>query len=297
MLVGEATPVHISLNDRQLVTPTDEVNGQPQTYIVLMANTQNHASMGAQAETETAQARYTHLLQSMKQDSTSTLDCNADPSTTVPLHVYTFVCHGFSAVLTPQEASILRQKNGVLGIYPDTKYSLHTTRTPKFLALNPSRGLLPEAQFGTDVIIAVFDTGVWPERDSFSDEGLGPIPAWWRGICQTGQDFNASHCNKKLIGARYYVAGYERALLNETGKALNERWSRGHRETTTDTAATRHLPQLAQRSETQAYSEQREEPQEEWHRRLALRFTRSVGCEGARPPTSLRVWTKPWQMG
>ncbi|CAN1814294.1 Subtilisin-like protease SBT5.6 [Linum perenne] len=30
------------------------------------------------------------------------------------------------------------------------------------------------------------------------------IPKSWKGICETGQDFNSSHCNKKIIGARYY---------------------------------------------------------------------------------------------
>ncbi|CAN1190692.1 Subtilisin-like protease SBT5.6 [Linum perenne] len=35
------------------------------------------------------------------------------------------------------------------------------------------------------------------------------IPKSWKGICETGQDFNSSHCNKKIIGARYYLKGFE----------------------------------------------------------------------------------------
>jgi hypothetical protein len=42
----------------------------------------------------------------------------------------------------------------------------------------------------------VFLSGVWPESKSFSDEGMGPVPKSWKGICQTGVAFNSSHCNR-----------------------------------------------------------------------------------------------------
>jgi len=37
--------------------------------------------------------------------------------------------------------------------------------------------------------------GVWPESKSFSDEGFGPIPSKWRGICDKGSDLSF-HCNR-----------------------------------------------------------------------------------------------------
>ncbi|ERN11086.1 hypothetical protein AMTR_s00024p00138600 [Amborella trichopoda] len=41
--------------------------------------------------------------------------------------------------------------------------------------------------------------GVWPESLSFDDRGIGPIPLRWKGFCESGRQFNASHCSRKLI--------------------------------------------------------------------------------------------------
>jgi len=39
--------------------------------------------------------------------------------------------------------------------------------------------------------------GVWPESKSFSDEGMGPIPKKWRGICQVDkQNQDKFYCNR-----------------------------------------------------------------------------------------------------
>jgi hypothetical protein len=39
---------------------------------------------------------------------------------------------------------------------------------------------------------------VWPESESFSDEGLGPVPSKWKGICQNGYD-PGFHCNRSAL--------------------------------------------------------------------------------------------------
>ena len=236
---GEASTVHIHLDDRELLAQTTrEQTGS--TYIVHVRKSFAHGSMDT---LETAHSRYTQLLQSIKPSEWN------GGSAKAPLHVYSSVCHGFSASLTSQEAEALRKLDGVLGVYPDTIRSLHTTRTPDFLKLNSLKGLLPAGHFGDDVIVGVLDTGVWPERESFSDEGLGSVPARWKGICQAGEDFKASNCNRKLIGARYFVAGYEAWLLNTTGKPFNEtleskspRDTDGHGTHTSSTAAGSPVP-------------------------------------------------------
>ncbi|KAK9275702.1 hypothetical protein L1049_022969 [Liquidambar formosana] len=59
--------------------------------------------------------------------------------------------------------------------------------------------------------------GVWPESKVYNDEGLGPIPSHWKGVCQSGELFNSTHCNRKIIGARWFIDGF----LAEYGQSLN----------------------------------------------------------------------------
>ncbi|XP_038725533.1 subtilisin-like protease SBT1.5 [Tripterygium wilfordii] len=149
------------------------------------------------------------------------------------LYVYKSVFHGFSARLTPQQVQKLEQSPEVLGIFPDTVYQLHTTRSPLFLGLTTTTGapniLLQASDYGSNVIIGMFDSGIWPERPSFSDEGLGPIPSRWRGVCEEGERFPVNLCNKKLIGARYFTFGYFASLpmFNNTIKSARDLDSHG----------------------------------------------------------------------
>ncbi|KAG0559501.1 hypothetical protein KC19_10G110000 [Ceratodon purpureus] len=220
---GAATPVHVNLNDRKLSTPTtDQDHGQTRTYIAHMTHSLTHGNF------EMALSKYSQLLQTVKQASAH------------PLHVYHSACHGFSAHLTSQEAEALRQVDGVLGVFPDKEISLQTTRTPEFLGLSTLKGLWPDGHFGDDVIVGMIDSGVWPESNSFSDVGLGPIPARWKGTCETGPGFNTSHCNRKLIGARYFYAAYEKKYnisLNSTREFMSARDAQGHGTHTASTAA------------------------------------------------------------
>ncbi|KAJ7963347.1 Subtilisin-like protease [Quillaja saponaria] len=128
---------------------------------------------------------------------------------------------------------------------PEQVRHVHTTRSPEFLGLKTSdnAGLLKESDFGSDLVIGVIDTGIWPERQSFNDHDLGPIPAKWKGQCVTGKDFSASLCNRKLIGARYFYNGYEAAngKMNETAEYRSPRDSDGHGSHTASIAAGRYV--------------------------------------------------------
>ncbi|KAF3569936.1 hypothetical protein F2Q69_00059892 [Brassica cretica] len=96
---------------------------------------------------------------------------------------------------------------GVISVLPEKRYELDTTRTPYFLGLDVHNAcLFPETTGASnDIVVGVFDTGVWPESKSFTDEGYGPIPPTWKGGCDTGTNFTASLCNRKLVGARFFA--------------------------------------------------------------------------------------------
>lgn len=155
------------------------------------------------------------------------------------LYTYTNVVHGFSTRLTEAEAELLESQPGILSVLPELKYELHTTRTPQFLGLDQNANLFPESYSASDVIVGVFDTGVWPESKSFDDTGLGPIPSSWKGQCESGNNFNSSNCNRKLIGARFFSKGYTAALgpINELKESNSPRDDDGHGTHTSTTAA------------------------------------------------------------
>lgn len=155
------------------------------------------------------------------------------------LYTYDTLVHGYSARLTRAEAEALESQPGVLLVNPEVRYELHTTRTPEFLGLDRTDALFPQSNTGSDVIVGVLDTGVWPERPSYDDAGLGPVPAGWKGKCEEGNDFNASACNKKLIGARFFLTGYEAAKgpVDTSKESRSPRDNDGHGTHTSSTAA------------------------------------------------------------
>ncbi|GLJ46296.1 hypothetical protein SUGI_0975810 [Cryptomeria japonica] len=134
------------------------------------------------------------------------------------IYTYDHALHGFAAKLTKAQVEALARVPGHLSVHEERRLQLQTTRSPKFLGLSPSRGIWPQSGFGNDVIIGMIDTGVWPESESFNDRGLTDVPTRWKGNCQAGEAFNSSNCNKKLIGARYFVAG-----LNDDEEKKNEK--------------------------------------------------------------------------
>ncbi|KAK7400076.1 hypothetical protein VNO78_11276 [Psophocarpus tetragonolobus] len=153
---------------------------------------------------------------------------------------YTRHINGFAATLEEEVAAEIAKHPKVLSVFENSGRKLHTTRSWEFMGLEhngviPSSSIWKKARFGEGVIIGNLDTGVWPESKSFSDQGLGPIPSKWRGICDKGID-HTFHCNRKLIGARYFNKGY-RAVAGAVNSSFDTpRDKEGHGSHTLSTA-------------------------------------------------------------
>uniref|UniRef100_A0A2N9FAM7 Subtilisin-like protease fibronectin type-III domain-containing protein n=1 Tax=Fagus sylvatica TaxID=28930 RepID=A0A2N9FAM7_FAGSY len=125
------------------------------------------------------------------------------------LYSYNHVMHGFSARLTPSQLTEIEKSPAHLATYPESFGKLLTTYSPKFLGLQQNFGIWPAASYGEDVIIGIIDSGIWPESESFKDEGMSPVPQRWKGTCENGTAFSPSACNRKLIGARSFSKGLD----------------------------------------------------------------------------------------
>lgn len=133
---------------------------------------------------------------------------------------YSYSYNGFAAKMSLEQANKLASLEGVLAVEGDQLYTADTSTTPDFLGLTAEGGLWDMGYTGEDVIIGIVDSGIWPEAMSFSDRtgtngnaskdgklSYQQIPGW-HGKCIPGEEFNASMCNQKLIGAQYFNAGY-----------------------------------------------------------------------------------------
>ncbi|CAA7054638.1 unnamed protein product [Microthlaspi erraticum] len=124
------------------------------------------------------------------------------------VYTYRHSFSGFAAWLTRSQAKNISDRPDVFSMGQESKLEMQSTRMYEFLEMTPNtpKGILQESNMGSGLIIGVLDTGIWPESEAFNDEGYGPIPKHWKGECVAGAGFDPKiHCNKKLIGAKYYL--------------------------------------------------------------------------------------------
>ncbi|XP_076883684.1 subtilisin-like protease SBT3.18 [Bidens hawaiensis] len=153
---------------------------------------------------------------------------------------------GFSAKINSTQAATLAGMEQVISVFKSRILRLHTTRSWDFMGLNlnPTADQSNPLQLthGDNTIVGLFDTGIWPESKSFHEEpNMHPIPKTWKGKCVCGQNFNPkTACNLKLVGARYYLKGYEQehGPLNtsDTSEYRSPRDANGHGTHTASTA-------------------------------------------------------------
>lgn len=205
------------------------------TYIVQLADTPAAAYTGqvaGYAATRPAPGRRFDSRAAAVQSYLSYLNSRqANVLATVPQasvkYRYRIAFNGFAVSLTDAEATAMAQRAGVVAVTRDVRYRPVTSTTANFLGLTGPGGLYEQGVKGENVIIGIIDTGIAPEHTSFSDkvDATGapvqshlpgtvvfqPISSsrTWNGTCQTGPGFPASSCNNKLIGARFFRAGFD----------------------------------------------------------------------------------------
>lgn len=142
---------------------------------------------------------------------------------------YNVVINGFAAMLTDAEVLTLKANAAVADVQADTPRTLDTVSTSTFLGLATNGGLWSKFAGGSqlkgeNIVVGIVDGGIWPENPAFADRvdsngkpsfdpgatlAYTSAPASFTGTCAAGEGFDpARHCNNKLIGARFYNAGF-----------------------------------------------------------------------------------------
>nr|GME11073.1 subtilisin-like protease SBT1.7 [Ipomoea batatas] len=129
----------------------------------------------------------------------SALETSTDSSNII--YSYQHVISGFAAKLSPDAVKAMEKMDGFVYARLQRVYNLHTTHTPNFLGLHLNSGFWNSSNYGEGVIIGLLDTGIFNPHPSFSDYGMPPPPAKWKGTCDS---FN---CNNKLIGGKGFFSG------------------------------------------------------------------------------------------
>ena len=179
------------------------------------------------------------------------------------IYSYLYGFNGFAAEMTAAQAHKLENMPQVLHVWEDEIRPLATNFSPGFLGLFDSDGGLrgPEGLDGDGIVIGFIDSGIYPEHPAMSDTKEADRPrlcrgTWaevsflgrwlcrrfdkledklvfeppenWNGICETGETFDETHCNNKLIGARYFIAGAENSGPIDSGEIRSARDVDGH---------------------------------------------------------------------
>ncbi|KAI3960991.1 hypothetical protein MKW92_048131 [Papaver armeniacum] len=139
----------------------------------------------------------------------SVTGCSIHQAKEATVHHYSKSFRGFSALLTAEQAQQLRETESIISVFESKINQLHTTHSWDFLGVDDVPQNNANIESKSDVIVGVIDTGVWPESESFNDNGLGPVPKRFKGKCVAGEQFTVENCNRKIIGARYYSKGFE----------------------------------------------------------------------------------------
>ena len=188
------------------------------------------------------------------------------------IYSYKYGLNGFAARMRVTEAEKLADMDEVLNVWEDEIRPLATRQSANFLGLFDSANGL-RSKHGLDgdgIIIGVIDSGIAPDHPALRDTRKSDRPStcwsswaettvlgkWlchrydkqpdvldfepigdWNGECETGERFDASNCNNKIIGARWFIDGAENSGPIDKTEIRSPRDADGHGTHTATTAA------------------------------------------------------------
>jgi subtilisin family serine protease len=186
------------------------------------------------------------------------------------IYRYSFGLNGFAARMHPAQAHKLESMDEVLHVWEDEIRPLATNYSLEFLGLfDRDKGLRGEFD-GENIVIGVIDSGIAPEHPALQDTREANRPSacrsdwaensllgrWlcgrykdrddilmfeppvdWNGACESGEQFEETACNNKLIGARWFIDGAEASGPVDEGEIRSARDADGHGTHTSTTAA------------------------------------------------------------
>ncbi|MGI9237482.1 MAG: S8 family serine peptidase [Woeseiaceae bacterium] len=187
------------------------------------------------------------------------------------IYNYHYGLNGFAARMSVAQADKLENLPEVLNVWEDEIRPMALRYSPTFLDLfDADKGLRSvEGLDGEGVIVGVIDSGVAPEHPSLQDTREADRPracqsSWgetsilgnwlcrryrklpdvvvfdapetWNGTCQAGERFEATACNNKLIGARWFIDGAVESGPIDAGELRSARDVDGHGTHTATTA-------------------------------------------------------------
>jgi subtilisin family serine protease len=188
------------------------------------------------------------------------------------IYNYKYGLNGFAARMSVADAQKLQGLPEVLNVWEDEVRPMATRHSANFLGLFDSTGGLrsEHALDGDGVVIGVIDSGISPEHPALQDSRAADRPrvcrsSWgettilgkwlcrrydrqpdvpafeelegWNGECESGDRFDETHCNNKLIGARWFVDGAEDTGPIDENDFRSPRDADGHGTHTATTAA------------------------------------------------------------
>ena len=200
---------------------------------------------------------YAAHLEGVQQDVAAAAGATVEAS-------YAITTNAFAADLTAAQAAKLASDPAVAAVSKNELLKLQATPSTEFLGLGDAEGnggvwdaVGGRDKAGEGVVVGIIDSGIAAGNASFAGDPLGSASdaephlegdatvfakgdgGTFTGVCQTGVQFDASDCNTKLIGARYFVDGFGVGNIGteEQGEYLSPRDGNGHGSHTASTAA------------------------------------------------------------